>query len=49
MSQVNVLSIQNLVVLIIKLNNQCKIHKEFHNNPHILICLEIRIAEKKFL
>lgn len=44
MSQVNVLSIQNLVT-IVKSNSKCKILKEFRNNPHIPIYLEIRIPD----
>lgn len=44
MSQVNVLSIQNLVA-IVKSNNKCKILKEFPNNPHIPIYLEIRMPD----
>lgn len=44
MSQVNVLSTQNLVA-IVKSNNKCKILKEFRNNPHIPIYLEIRMPD----
>lgn len=48
MSQVNVLSIQNLVT-IVKSNSKCKILKEFRNNPHIPIYLEIRIPDFFFI
>lgn len=48
MNLMNVLSIQNLVILNNlkhNNNNQFKILKEFHNNHHILIYLEVKTID----